>query len=292
MNKLVNLLRTPYPIQIQRWKTVVIPAVIIFLILYLLQPFGIAQAKGNVLSICAVSALLTAGISALFNYVLPALFPEFYDERRWTVGHYLLHLSALLLFITVAIGLWVSWLMGVRPNIQLFGYTLLWVLILAPFPTVIFTMWSYNLNLRRHLQAATDINTSLSQYITETAKGQKEPATSTLTFCDNAKESFSLACTDFLYAESDGNYIKLNYWSEDERKAKRKQCRLTMKSAEEIAASCPDIMRCHRAFLVNISKVTKVSGNSQGLRLRLKGCADEVPVSRIYVKQIRKKLGA
>ena len=60
-----------------------------------------------------------------------------------------------------------------------------------------------------------------------------------------------------------------------------------LKQAEEAVAACSFIVRCHRAFLVNIRTVVKVDGNSQGYRLRLEGCTEEVPVSRGYAKEIK-----
>ena len=65
-----------------------------------------------------------------------------------------------------------------------------------------------------------------------------------------------------------------------------------MKQAEASAVSAPFIVRCHRAYLVNLRRVTKVDGNSQGCRLRLEGCADEVPVSRSYVKKVQALIAA
>ena len=52
-------------------------------------------------------------------------------------------------------------------------------------------------------------------------------------------------------------------------------------------ASASFIVRCHRAFLVNLHQVVKVDGNSQGYRLRLEGCAEEVSVSRGYAKSVK-----
>lgn len=49
----------------------------------------------------------------------------------------------------------------------------------------------------------------------------------------------------------------------------------------------PFIIRCHRAFLVNIRMVVKVDGNSQGYKLNLEGCEEEVPVSRAYAKEVK-----
>ncbi|MGG6496574.1 UNVERIFIED_CONTAM: LytTR family transcriptional regulator, partial [Bacteroidetes bacterium 56_B9] len=45
--------------------------------------------------------------------------------------------------------------------------------------------------------------------------------------------------------------------------------------------------RCHRAFLVNIRMVVKVDGNSQGYKLNLEGCEEDVPVSRAYAKEVK-----
>ena len=49
----------------------------------------------------------------------------------------------------------------------------------------------------------------------------------------------------------------------------------------------PFYIRCHRAFLVNIRMVVKVDGNSQGYKLNLEGCEEEVPVSRAYAKEVK-----
>ncbi|MFC0185517.1 LytTR family transcriptional regulator DNA-binding domain-containing protein [Pseudarcicella hirudinis] len=42
----------------------------------------------------------------------------------------------------------------------------------------------------------------------------------------------------------------------------------------------PEIVRCHRSFIVNLSKVASVSGNAQGYKLKLKGYEMLVPVAR------------
>lgn len=91
--KWIELLRAPYPMYCQRWKAVVIPSVIIFLILYLLQPFGISRIEGSRLAVVFGSALISAGASGVFVYLLPALFPAYYKEERWTLGRHLLSLN-------------------------------------------------------------------------------------------------------------------------------------------------------------------------------------------------------
>lgn len=106
-----------------------------------------------------------------------------------------------------------------------------------------------------------------------------------LLFQGGIRESLELDSKDLLYVESNGNYIRVNY----QKAGKNVQCllRATMKQAEEVTAVCPLVLKCHRAFLVNVRKVVKVNGNSQGHRLLLEGCPEEIPVSRGYSKQVK-----
>ena len=68
-NILAKWAREPYPSVISPWKVVVVPAVIIFLVLYLLQPFGIARIGSGKLWVTLGSACISAGVSSLFVWV-------------------------------------------------------------------------------------------------------------------------------------------------------------------------------------------------------------------------------
>ena len=277
--------REPYPSLVSPWKVVVVPALIIFLVLYLLQPFGIAWIESGKLWVTLGAACISAGVSSVFVWVLPWMFPKYYEERAWTLGKEVSGTLALLLCITVCVWLYVAWLCGVMPGVRLFFTVLLWVLILGAFPTVLFAMWNRNIRLARNLREATELNLRLSQ-----KPETEETPPATLVFSGGTKEMLEMDARSFLYAESEGNYVRLHYFSPKENRPVSKLLRLTMKQAEASVASAPFIVRCHRAFLVNLHQVSKVDGNSQGYRLRLEGCAEEVPVSRGYAKEIKERL--
>ncbi len=294
MGKLAELWRSPYPTFYQRWKAVVIPSVIIFLILYILQPFGISQIKNGVFWVVAGSALIAAVASGVFTYLLPALFPTYYKEQNWTLGKYVLNLLLMLLLIAVGVWAYQSWLMGMWLDKQLFFVALFWVMVLAPFPTVFFLMWNRNLQLTRNLKEATEMNAHLSRRVFPEAGtadlGDKESSSDEmLVFSGGTKEMLEIKAGDFLYAEAKGNYVKVGYRSDSdkEKKVTWRLLRATMKQAEEAVSACPFIIRCHRAFLVNIRMVVKVDGNSQGYRLNLEHCEEEIPVSRAYAKEVK-----
>lgn len=301
MNRLTTLLQSSYPVSYQRWKAVWIPALIVFFILYFLQPFGISQIdEGQKLGMALGNTLISAAASILFNYLLPLLFPSYYKEQNWTLGKHVLSLLGLL--VTIAVGVWayLSWQMQVWLGGREFFLVLSWVLILAVFPCVFFSLWNRNLQLARNLKEATELNACLSGRMAaekdKTEKdGEESPVSEAeempvplLTFAGGTREVLQLEATAFRYAESEGNYVKVTYLSKETEKCLRKTLRATMKQAEAAVAEAPYIVRCHRAFLVNVRAVRKVDGNSQGYRLQLEGCDEEIPVSRAYAKEVRR----
>ena len=66
--------------------------------------------------------------------------------------------------------------------------------------------------------------------------------------------------------------------------------RCTLKQMEEQLQGVQGIMRCHRAYIVNIAHVEHVSGNGQGYRLTLKATKEQVPVSRQYAAAIYRSI--
>lgn len=283
---LKDLWRAPYPAGIASWKAVVVPAAIVFLVLYLLEPFGLSRMESGKLWVTLGSALISAGVSSVFAWGLPRVFPRWYAEQDWTLGKEVLNTLALLLLIAVCVWLYVAWLMGRMPDARLFFIVLLWVLILGAFPTVLFAMWNRNIQLARNLREATALNLRLSTVPHPVPVSA--PMSCPLFFVGSTRESLEVDAADFLYAEAEGNYVHFHYLSPSDHRPASKLLRLTLKQAEAVACiSSSPIVRCHRAFLVNVQRVTRVDGNSQGYRLRLDGCADEVPVSRAYAKQVR-----
>ena len=215
----------------------------------------------------------------------------YYKEQHWTLGKYVLDL--LLLFFLIAVGLWlyISWLSGIGMNGSLVLLVCTWVMILAPFPLVFCLIWNRNMVLARYLKEAAEINSFLPRKMSAEGGGsspeKKEGDTGKLVFSGGTKDVLEVSDCVSLYAEAEGNYVRVVFAAAGDGKPVRKLLRITMKQAEETVARCPLIIRCRRAFLVNVQKVVEVYGNSQGCRLRLGGCREEVPVSRACVKQVK-----
>ena len=93
-------------------------------------------------------------------------------------------------------------------------------------------------------------------------------------------EALILATSDFLFATSDNNYSTIFYLKEG--KLERQLLRLSMKNLELQLNGSEAIVRCHRSYMVNKSKIKKFRGNARSLFLELTDCEEKIPVSRSF----------
>ncbi len=96
------------------------------------------------------------------------------------------------------------------------------------------------------------------------------------------KEKLSFYPSQFVYAESDGNYVVFHLNIDDQ--AREKMIRNSISNIQQQLSSIPFLMRTHRAFIVNLKKVRAKKGNALGYRLRLHGTDAEIPISRQKTK--------
>lgn len=86
------------------------------------------------------------------------------------------------------------------------------------------------------------------------------------------------------FIEAEGNYINVFYL--ENGVSQKKTLRCTLKQVEELFKDYPNIIRCHRAFIVNIDKIKHVDGNAQGYRLHIDDTDRTVLVSRAYATSV------
>ncbi len=118
-----------------------------------------------------------------------------------------------------------------------------------------------------------------------------EPASNNdtlLTLSGSTKESLTLLTQDFIYAEAKGNYVNVHYLKEGE--AKDIMLRCSISQIEETLSIDPTILRCHRAFVVNLKRVSKLENHSSSLQLFFKEAQAFVPVSKTYVQTIKQRI--
>ena len=98
-------------------------------------------------------------------------------------------------------------------------------------------------------------------------------------------ESVALDVSDLLYVEAVGNYVKVHYLRDGQVMAD--MLRATSHQIEEELHPYPMIVRCHRAFLVNLSQVRQVVCKSGKMQLVIEHSQDLIPVSRSNITHIK-----
>ena len=106
-----------------------------------------------------------------------------------------------------------------------------------------------------------------------------------LTLSGTTNESVTLQISHLLFMEAVGNYVKVSHLRNDQ--VHTDMLRVTMKQMEETLQGYPMIVRCHRAFLVNLGQVEQIISHSGSTQLLIKHCHESLPVSRSNMAQVK-----
>lgn len=111
------------------------------------------------------------------------------------------------------------------------------------------------------------------------------PCQSTVVLTGNTSDTITLHLPDVLYMEAVGNYVKV--FQLKEGRVCNDMLRATLKQVTEQLRECQMIVRCHRAFLVNLQQVDHISSKAGSTQLYIKHCHETLPVSRSNMAQVK-----
>ncbi len=110
-----------------------------------------------------------------------------------------------------------------------------------------------------------------------------------ITLADNeGVMKFSVRMKNIYYIEADDNYIKV--WYDDHTgNVKQYMLRCRLKTVEESFAES-DLVRCHRKYIINISRIQVLSKEKDGYQIDLGvDSIGAVPVSKTYEPMVLQK---
>ena len=110
----------------------------------------------------------------------------------------------------------------------------------------------------------------------------------TIDLAGTTSETVTLHIPNLLYIESVGNYVKVVQLHKG--KVATRMLRATSKQIEESLSNYPTIVRCHRAFLVNLQQVEKIISKAGAMQLLVKHSNDYLPVSRSNMAGIKQAI--
>lgn len=273
---ITTFLEQPFPYFKKRWKVVALTTIWVFLVFAVFSPLGIGflDYKIYITSYFTVAAFLSSYIP---TYIFPLIFRKHYNPATWTKGKYFLYSLTITLFMILFtvlyyylyLGLGLHWVKNPfenKLNIILIS------LLIATFPTLLFYL----------------IGEKFTPDSTGSDTSEEVDETNSIELLGSTKDCLKIMPDNFLYAEVTKNYVTVYYF--DKGKVASKSLRTTLANITESLQETPQIIRCHRAFIINTDNVVDISGNSHGYQLTLKDIKTPIPVSRQYTQILKSKL--
>ena len=238
------------------------------------QPFGLNEWEaahklwvligfGGIVSLC----------TAFNRLVLPILFPKFFNEQKWVVWKEIADVLILLLLITCANMFYSKFFFHYIP-LTLFGFVVMFLIValIGLIPISFGVMSNYIIQLKKY-------NQTIVVQPNETIKSEERTASPIKLLAENEKDIIETTTDDLFFIESSDNYSTVFYQKGD---ALHKELLRSSLTRLENQIDSPNIVRCHRSYIVNLDKVGKVTGNAQGYKLHLKSSELTIPVARKY----------
>ena len=267
----------PSPQTSRLWKDCLVSATLVFLILLLFQPFGIAAYSGSKVLLCLSFAAITFFCHLVYGFLVFGGLSR--HVTRWTVLHQALCTMGLILFIGVCNYQYYAILAGIYFQVGPFLLFLYWTFLIGVVISVVFMALSYQHLLRTRMEA-----------LLEVSEEEQEGMTITLHDQNVHGEDLTVAVNDLLYMEARKNNVAVYYLKDGATTCR--ELRSTLTALLETMEDCHNLIQCHRSFIVNVNKITAARGNSNGYQLTLgSGSSAIVPVSRTYVPLLRSFVG-
>ena len=270
----MSFLTRKYPFkQSEHWlRDSIIYGVIIWAILYLLQPFGFRLYGGNKFLVTALFGLVTSCCYAIYNWAV--LNRRLRCVKPWRVWHDGCAVLGLILFIAICNFLLFSYIFHYPITLTIFLMFLYWTLIIGAVITVVSIGIEYNRFLREKMEAL----------LSNTTEEQKEVSI-TIHDTNVRGNDLTIPINGLLYVEAQKNNVSVCYLKGNEPAFV--EVHTTLTAVIEELKDYGNIFQCHRSFVVNVNNITSARGNSNGYQLKLGTSTNTIPVSRSYVPQLK-----
>lgn len=285
---MLDWLRQPYPFD-KSWshslRAALWAGLFVAFFLFLFKPFGTqvhAGAEWIFARYCLYFGLVTAATTLMFNGVC-RFFPTVFDEEKWLVWKEVIFNIVFIACIGCGNMLLAYW--AWKTPLTLYTF-LVWqglTFAVGIFPTLIGALIGQMRLSKKYMAEAAQ----LSRQVHPSPAVQHQSVTLA---GDNQNDTLRLDAGQIAWLSAADNYVQVFYF--ENGAVKNRLLRATLKRMEEALAGCPQFFRCHRTYVVNLDKVSAVSGNAQGYRLHIDGAENTIPVSRNLNEVIRQKLVA
>jgi len=172
----------------------------------------------------------------------------------------------------------------VEGNLLSWGNFFETLLIIAFLSFAIGLYWRFKFR-SRYLAEELDEMRLLNEKLKTPAELPSAAPVETITLTGTTSDTLTLDIADLLYAEAVGNYVKVYYLRDGQ--VCYDLLRATSKQIEDELHPYPMVVRCHRAFLVNLRQVEQILAHAGSMQLLMKHTHESIPVSRSNMAQVK-----
>lgn len=252
-----------------KWKVIISFSLFIVFFLGVFQPFELSKlgwerrlvlilGYGFITGLCLFIHLF--GIAQLLNNKDWKV----YKEILWSLW-IIVVIGILNYFYTTFANLYPFHFSGMLFFIQI-------ALITSILPVSFLVLFRENQLYKKYAQEAQHINSNLAK--TEAVTSERD----IFVWSEKTKGELKFQVQKILFLESIGNYVHIH-----QQQNQVEKIRSTLKGVEKKLTNHSTFFRCHRAFIINLQHISKVSGNAQGLKLKFSNDYPLVPVSRKFI---------
>ncbi|GAK94868.1 hypothetical protein JCM19298_1698 [Nonlabens ulvanivorans] len=272
-------LNAPYPLLQKakyKWLFALLSGLFVFLFLIFFQPFGAGQSIAyKYIFLAGFGVAVFLGVATTY-FILPILFREFFRPEKWTIAKEIILQSCCILIISTFNSLHnYNWWRDIDLY-QTFLNFLIITISIGIFPIIGLIFFKERTLSKRNIERAHLLSNQLpTEAVVDTSsiKIQEE----------SVKElPIVMPLSEFVYAQSEGNYITIYYL--DDNTLMHKLIRLSLKQLEIQLENLSQIKRCHRSYLINTQHITSIDGNARSLTIQLDKITTSIPVSRSFSK--------
>lgn len=254
-------------------------AVVVFVVLFVFQPFGIKEIEESekmmILTICGLIALSSMLIC---QFLFPFVAKSFYDEHHWNGSKQLI--QSLLMSIMISLGL--SFFLASK-NVGTISFPVDGLVLFAfsIIPLVLFIFVQETFHDTKYKRKAENINTDLKN---KSVVNSENPL-KILVFKGNS-EKLSLIPNQLIYAKIDGNVSEFYY--QNPFGIDKSVITIDSKQVLDELSEHPQFVKFSANIMLNTNAIQKISGSARGYDIAIARVNEMVKVSGKFKKNLEK----
>ena len=278
----LNWLHRPYPREsTMKHRVVVSLSVGLFVWLFLLffQPFGLSDDISGKSQVLFGFGVITSVVMLTSFIVLPKLMRIQFESENWTVWKEILSILWNILLIAFLNYSYAHLKLGTSLDPGSMISFVFITLSVGVFP-VTFLVFAQELFLTQKNQRQASV---LSRQIRSDKEGFTQDHDAIVRLKGEAKDEWmEISLNELLFIQSVDNYCEVHTLGDG---VNPQLLRASLKSLGTQTKDHPDLIRCHRSYMVNRRHIERVSGNARATYLHLSSSNKQIPLSRGFDRE-------